>query len=114
MSCVGEQKLARIGVEAGQKRGRVLRLLRGLEKTFVELTDQRGLVPVIHMLAQGMMQTDGGGADRLPVTGDVRQNYAGNHAIAAGRDIVKVAAARGGVQRIRVYPALQARRLRHV
>ncbi len=43
--------------------------------------------------AQGIAQADGGGADDFAVSGDVGEGHAGDHAVAAGGEVIKVAAA---------------------
>jgi hypothetical protein len=60
---------------------------------------------MVDVLPQRVTETYGGEADDFPMTGDVRERYAGDDALAAGRQIVKVPATRRRMQRAARYAA---------
>jgi hypothetical protein len=50
---------------------------------------------MVDMLPQRVAETNGGGADDLAMAGDIRERYAGDDSLTAGRQIVKIPAALG-------------------
>ena len=82
-----------IGIETGQESRGKRGPLRALQKVVVQLADQGRLVPLLHMLPQRIAQTDGGGADRFPMAGYIREHHPRNHSLAASRHVIDISTA---------------------
>ena len=76
MAGVRKQQLAGTGIVAGQERRGKLCPLRARQEGVIQLADQSGLVPLLHMLPQGIAQTACARADGLPVAGYIRHKNA--------------------------------------